>query len=179
MVDDSTSISWELVYTLHSSVDMLIFRSFYLESWWHFMMDSTMEQHETFCKSQKKVRQRLWQWLDKRLGKKTWAVHRKSKFTETDKGKAGQRESQKHAHHFLWYQGDYMQTSHPRRPNSQFYILLFCADCVKICEDFALNFGHKRSGYCITTTHNLTLPFSPWNFDKKQNSCRPSLFRWN
>jgi hypothetical protein len=31
--------------------------------------------------------------------------------------------------------------------------------CVKICEDFASNFGDKRTGCHITTTHRLTLPF--------------------
>jgi hypothetical protein len=31
-------------------------------------------------------------------------------------------------------------------------------------EDFALNFGDKRTGCCITTTHRLTLSFSPGNF---------------
>jgi hypothetical protein len=37
-------------------------------------------------------------------------------------------------------------------------------DCMKMCEDFAPNFGDKRTGYCRTTTHHLTLPFSPGNF---------------
>jgi hypothetical protein len=31
-------------------------------------------------------------------------------------------------------------------------------------EDFAPNFGDKRTGCCITTMHQLTLPFSPGNF---------------
>jgi hypothetical protein len=35
---------------------------------------------------------------------------------------------------------------------------------VKMCEDFAPNFGDKAAGHCITTTHRLTLPFSPGNF---------------
>jgi hypothetical protein len=33
---------------------------------------------------------------------------------------------------------------------------------LKMCEDFAPNFGDKRTGCCITT-HDLTLPFSPGN----------------
>jgi hypothetical protein len=37
-----------------------------------------------------------------------------------------------------------------------------------MCEDFAPNFGDKITGYCITTTHRLTLPFS-------QHDCRPHL----
>jgi hypothetical protein len=40
----------------------------------------------------------------------------------------------------------------------------FYSDCVKMCEDFALNFGDKRTGCCIMTMHCLTLPCSPRNF---------------
>jgi hypothetical protein len=36
-------------------------------------------------------------------------------------------------------------------------------DCVK-CKDFAPNVGDKRASCCITTTHRLTLPFSPGIF---------------
>jgi hypothetical protein len=43
---------------------------------------------------------------------------------------------------------------------------------VKMDEDFARNFGDKRTGCCITTTHRLTLPFSPGNLIPK--STRPS-----
>jgi hypothetical protein len=35
----------------------------------------------------------------------------------------------------------------------------FYSDCVKICEDFAQNFGDKTTGCCIMTTHHLTLFF--------------------
>jgi hypothetical protein len=30
-----------------------------------------------------------------------------------------------------------------------------------MCEDFAPNFGDKRTGCCIMKTHRLTFPFSP------------------
>jgi hypothetical protein len=44
---------------------------------------------------------------------------------------------------------------------------------MKMCKDFAPNFGDKRTGCCITT-HCLTLPFSPGNFFyQKQHDCRP------
>jgi hypothetical protein len=33
-----------------------------------------------------------------------------------------------------------------------------------MCEDFAPNFGDKKAGCYITTTHRLTLPFPPGNF---------------
>jgi hypothetical protein len=40
----------------------------------------------------------------------------------------------------------------------------FYGDCVKMCEEFAANFGDDRTGCCFTTTHRLMLPFSPENF---------------
>jgi hypothetical protein len=36
----------------------------------------------------------------------------------------------------------------------------YCCDCWKMCEDFAPNFGDRRTGCCITAMHHLTLPFS-------------------
>jgi hypothetical protein len=38
---------------------------------------------------------------------------------------------------------------------------MFYDNCMKMFEDFALSFGVNRTG--ITTTHRLTLPFSPGN----------------
>jgi hypothetical protein len=35
---------------------------------------------------------------------------------------------------------------------------------------FAQNFGDKRTGCCITTTHRLTLPFSPENLLPKTDT---------
>jgi hypothetical protein len=40
---------------------------------------------------------------------------------------------------------------------------------VKMCEDFGPKFGDKRTGCCITTTHNLTLPFPPGILFTKNN----------
>jgi hypothetical protein len=37
-------------------------------------------------------------------------------------------------------------------------------ECVKICKDFAPNFGNKRTGCCLMTMQHLALPFSPGNF---------------
>jgi hypothetical protein len=42
--------------------------------------------------------------------------------------------------------------------------MTFYSNCMKMCENFVPNFGDKRIGCCITTTHYLTLPFSPRNF---------------
>jgi hypothetical protein len=33
----------------------------------------------------------------------------------------------------------------------------FYGDCVKMCEDFAPNFGDQRNGCCMTTRQHLTL----------------------
>jgi hypothetical protein len=40
---------------------------------------------------------------------------------------------------------------------------------MKICEDFAPNFGHKRSASCITTTRGLKLLFRQGFFLPKNN----------
>jgi hypothetical protein len=40
----------------------------------------------------------------------------------------------------------------------------FCnvyGDCVKMCEDFAPNFGDKKLAVAFTTTHSLMLPLPP------------------
>jgi hypothetical protein len=42
--------------------------------------------------------------------------------------------------------------------------LMFHSYCMKMWEDFALDFGVRRAGCCITTTHRLTLPLSVGNF---------------
>jgi hypothetical protein len=39
----------------------------------------------------------------------------------------------------------------------------FYGDWAKMCEDFALNFGDKRAGCYITTSHRVTLLFSQGN----------------
>jgi hypothetical protein len=56
--------------------------------------------------------------------------------------------------------------------------LKFYGGCVKMCEDFAPNFGDKITGCCITTTCR----FSPGSFFfyPKQKDCRPPpiLLAW-
>jgi hypothetical protein len=42
-----------------------------------------------------------------------------------------------------------------------------------MCEDFAQNFGDKRTSCCITTTHRLTLPSHYEIFYEKQHNTRP------
>jgi hypothetical protein len=47
--------------------------------------------------------------------------------------------------------------------NSAYYSDVLRRQRVKICEDFAPNFGDKRTGCCITTTHRLTFSFPSGN----------------
>jgi hypothetical protein len=60
----------------------------------------------------------------------------------------------------------YSQRICPARPSNQFVHITVTSygDCMKMWEDFAPNFGNKRTGSCITITCHLTLPFSPDNF---------------
>jgi hypothetical protein len=54
----------------------------------------------------------------------------------------------------------------------------FYGYCMKMFEDFALNFGNKRTDCCITTMNCLRLPFSPENFLTINNDCcsPPTVF---
>jgi hypothetical protein len=59
---------------------------------------------------------------------------------------------------------------------------MFYGNCVKMCEDFALNFGDKRTDCCIITTHCLILPFSPGNSWQKatwlSSPTHPTCLTW-
>jgi hypothetical protein len=72
-----------------------------------------------------KVGRRPSKWLDKRSGKKEWAVYGKYKLTETEKGETVEEQSQEHAHHFLWHEDDCSQRIRPDRSNSYFRVLLW------------------------------------------------------
>jgi hypothetical protein len=172
MVDVSADIFWESGgKILRSWTDVLFFTSFYLESCiWPDEISQWTDKGKVsnVVKISGKVRRRPLHRLDKRSGKKVWAVHGKSKFTETEKGERGEEQSQEHAHHFLWHQGDCSQIIHSGRPSSQFPILpgRFTPrewKCANISPP-PPNFGVKRTGCSITTSPRLTLPFSPGNF---------------
>jgi hypothetical protein len=48
----------------------------------------------------------------------------KSKLTMPENGETDGKQSQEHAHHFLWHQGDRSQRIRPGMPDSQFRVLL-------------------------------------------------------
>jgi hypothetical protein len=98
--------------------------SFYFKTWWDFTVDPTKDSMK-YCANLRKMRRTPWQWLDKRWGKKAWDLHGKYKQAGTDKDGAGGQQSQKHANHSFWQQGDCSQIIGPGRPNSQFRILLW------------------------------------------------------
>jgi hypothetical protein len=102
------------------------------------------------------------QWLDKCLAKKAWAIHRKSKLTETEKGETGEE----HAHNFLWNQGDCSQKSILAGQTVNF--AYYCDVLQQQHENMLrLHFGDRSTGCCIMTTHHLTLSLSPGNFCQK------------
>jgi hypothetical protein len=43
---------------------------------------------------------------------------------------------------------------------------MFYGNCVKMCVNFAPNFGEKETVCCILTMHRLTFPFPLGNFSK-------------
>jgi hypothetical protein len=59
--------------------------------------------------------------------------------------------------------------------NFTYYRDFFYGNCVKMCLDLALNFGDKRTGYCIMTTR-LTLTFHQGIFDQKHVIHHPHYF---
>jgi hypothetical protein len=84
---------------------------------------------------------------------------RRSRLIETENGDTSEEQGRKHAHNFLWHQGNRSQRIRPGRTNSQLYILHYDISW-RMREDFSQNFGDKRTVCCNMTTHRLTLPLS-------------------
>jgi hypothetical protein len=49
------------------------------------------------------------------------------------------------------------------------------SNCIKMREDFTLNFDKKRTGSCMMTKHCLTLHLSPGNVSPKNMKIVPTL----
>jgi hypothetical protein len=65
-----------------------------------------------------------------------------------------EEESREHAHPFLTSRGN---SSWQAKQSFLHTTVTFYDDCMKMCEDFAPNFGDKGTGCCITTTYHVTL----------------------
>jgi hypothetical protein len=162
--------------------------SFYLGSRiWPYAILQLMRQRNSECASKNFVSLQwcnllvqgfhCWQGLDLLLwpwDKATILPIEKSKFTETEKREIGKGQSQEHAHHFLWHQGDCSQRVCPGMPNSQFRIPRRCfmaaADkCVKISPRALVT----KELAVTSTTHLLILPFLQGNSWPNQHDCHP------
>jgi hypothetical protein len=117
-----------------------------------------------------KVRRRPWRWLNKRSEKKAWALHGKSKLTETERDDTCEEQIQEHAQHFIWHQGDCSQRIRPNRLNSQFRTLLwrFTATAWKCAQTSSRNFTTKDWLLHPDTALSYT-SFSPGIFWQKNN----------
>jgi hypothetical protein len=131
-----------------------------------FLDGCNSEYASDFVKVSEKMRERSWQRLDKCSGKKH------EPYTEsqdkTKKGKTGEGQSQEHAHNFFISRRSFTKNlSWQAKQSISHTTVTFHGDCMKMCKDFAPNFGNKRTDCCSTKIHHLTLPFSPGNSDQK------------
>jgi hypothetical protein len=79
--------------------------------------------------------------LDKILWKKAWAVHEKSKFTETEKGETGEEKVKSMLIIILTSRGFFTKNSPWQAEESiPHIIVIFYGDSMKMCEDFTLIF---------------------------------------
>jgi hypothetical protein len=83
------------------------------------------------------------------------------------------------AHHFFFTSRGLFINNSSRKANQSIphTIVTLYGDCVKMWENFAPNFGHKRTACWIATTHRLTLPFSKANIRRKTWLSSPPTLR--
>jgi hypothetical protein len=111
---------------------------------WVDMLVSTSSNSESYI------------WPDKNLPKESSNSPKPKKKGETH---------EKQSSFSLTSRGLYTNNSAWQAKQSTLHITeTFYGDCMKICEDFAPNFGNKRTSCSIMTMHHFTLPFSPRNF---------------
>jgi hypothetical protein len=90
----------------------------------------------------------------------TSRTHRKTKLTETEKRRDRLGVKSRARSSFPLF-----TKNCNGRPNSQFWIPCNVLWWLRVNgRRLALNFGDRRTGCCIMTTHHLTLPFSQGNF---------------
>jgi hypothetical protein len=154
------------------------FTYFYLESCiWPDVISRWIRQRNSmkFCvKLWKKMRQRPRQWqLDKHSGKKVWAVHGCLNgmigSAQTEEGETGEEQSQEHVNQLsLTSRGLFTKNSYWQAKQSiPHTTVTFYSNCVKMCENFALNFDIKihRTVSCFLVHQGI--------FDQNQHDCRP------
>jgi hypothetical protein len=130
-------------------------------------MDSIQEEHQMLCKSLTGTLAMIRQ----AFGKKAWALHGKSKLTETQKGRDRRKAKPGACSSFSLTSRRLFtnNSSWQAKQSIPHTTVTFYGDCMKMCEDFDLSFGNKRFVCCITTTCRLTLPSFTKEFFTKIN----------
>jgi hypothetical protein len=120
--------------------------------------------------------------VDMRSGKKAWALHGKSKITDTWKGEKDEKQSQEHAYHFLWHQGDCLQRILHGIPNTQSRKPLWCFTAIewKYAKISALTLATKELALSSRQLTTWLFLFHQGIFDQKQHESRlpPTVLAW-